>query len=168
MVWWLRSGRYAWSRLRRRLLESRYLNVVLPLASSVDEVRECLEQIEWTPDGIFHLWDCISYPQTTWKKKKDDCDGFSTLACELLTRIPGGGFEPVLVTAVMHPVSKSHTVCAFKQSDGYLSFFDNQYLREGYPDYEQVVEAISQRAERLVCWDVRSHSDFSLKEFHRV
>lgn len=37
-------------------------------------------------DRPLHLFDCVSYPQVTWAKKKDDCDGFSVLRLlELLT-----------------------------------------------------------------------------------
>jgi hypothetical protein len=36
--WWLRSGRYGWSRLRRRLFERKYLKVALPEAASLEEI----------------------------------------------------------------------------------------------------------------------------------
>ncbi len=167
LVWWLRSGRYGWSKIRRRLFEWVYLSKPLPEANSLEEIRACLEQVTWTRDGLLHLYDSISYPEATWVKKKDDCDGFSTLACELLRRL-GRDYKPVLATAIMRPVRKSHTVCVFNRPDGSFSFFDNEILKEGFTGYEQVIDEISRKAERLVCWDVRSHVDFTLKEFHRV
>jgi len=79
LIWWLHSGRYRWSWLRRRLFERRYLTMVLPEASSLEEIEASLRQITWTMDGPLHLFDCISYPQATWAKKKDDCDGFASV-----------------------------------------------------------------------------------------
>jgi len=110
LVWWLRSGRYGWSWLRRRLFERRYLTTVLPTVNSLEEIEACLRQITWTMDGPLHLFDCISYPHVTWAKKKDDCDGFSSLAAELLNRW-NPNCNPVLVTAMVRPIRDSHTVC---------------------------------------------------------
>ena len=107
LAWWLRSGRYKWSRLHRRLFERRYLNTVLPTVNSLKEVESSLKQITWTMDGPLHLFDCISYPQATWAKKKDDCDGFSSLAAELLNQW-NPNCNPVLVTAMVRPVRYSH------------------------------------------------------------
>ncbi len=78
LVWWLRSGRYGWSKLRRKVFERRYLSTTLPTTSSLEEIETCLKDVRWTMDGPLHLFDCISYPQTTWAKKKDDCDGFAS------------------------------------------------------------------------------------------
>jgi len=139
LVWWLRSGRYGWSKLRRKIFEWGYLKIPLPEVDSLGEIEACLKQVEWTMDGPLHSFDSISYPQVTWAKKKDDCDGFATLACELLTRLDSS-FNPLLVTAMMHPVRKSHTVCVFASPDGGLSFFDNDTLRDDCVTYFQVVE----------------------------
>lgn len=169
LVWWLRKGRYGWSRIRRRLFERGYLNSPLPEADSVEEIRLCLKKVTWTQDGPLHLYDSISYPQVTWATKKDDCDGFAVLACELLERL-GSDCNPVLATAMMRPFRKSHTVAVFARPDGSLSFFDNDLLKDGFTGYDQVINEIiiSRKAERLVCWDVRSHDNFTLKEFHRA
>ena len=119
-------------------------------------------------DGPFHLFDCISYPQVTWAKKKDDCDGFASLAAELLRRWDPN-CNPVLVTAMVRPFKASHTVCAFTLSEGRLSFFDNYSFRRGnYQIYDKVVASISRRAKRLVCWDVRNPATLDLLEFHRL
>ena len=166
LVWWLRTGRYRWSWLRRRLFERRYLSIALPTAGSLEEIEACLRQVTWTMDGPLHLFDCISYPQVTWAKKKDDCDGFASLAAELLHRW-NPNCNPVLVTAMLHPVQASHTVCAFVAPQGSLCFFDNYSLRcENCQTYGEVVTKISQHAQRLVCWDVRNATTLEMIEFH--
>ena len=168
LVWWLRSGRYKWSRLHRRLFERRYLNTVLPTVNSLKEVESSLKQITWTMDGPLHLFDCISYPQATWAKKKDDCDGFSSLAAELLNQW-NPNCNPVLVTAMVRPVRYSHTVCVFSSPQGNLCFFDNSSLHcEECHTYSEVVTRISEHTDRLVCWDVRNHATLELVEFHRI
>jgi len=167
LFWWLHSGRYRWSRLRRRLFERRYLATVLPAVSSLQEIEACLRQVKWTMDGPLHLFDCISYPQVTWAKKKDDCDGFASLAAELLYRW-NPNCNPVLVTAMLRPFRASHTVCAFVNPQGNLCYFDNATLRcDNVQTYNEVVARISQHAQRLVCWDVRNPITLEMLEFHR-
>jgi len=167
LAWWLKSGRYGWSRLRRRLFERRYLKVALPAAGSPEEIETHLKQVTWTMDGPLHLFDCISYPQVTWAKKKDDCDGFASLAAALL--LPWNpDCHPVLVTAMVRPFRASHTVCAFDAAPGGLYFFDNGSLRdEDCTTYAEIVEKISRQADRLVCWDVRDPDTLEMLEFHR-
>jgi len=168
LVWWLRSGRYRWSWLRRRLFERRYLTTVLPTVNSLEEIEACLRQVTWTMDGPLHLFDCVSYPNVTWAKKKDDCDGFSSLAAELLNRW-NPNCNPVLVTAMVRPVRDSHTVCVFISPQGNLCFFDNSSLRcENYQTYGEVVTRISKHTDRLICWDVRNPTTLELVEFHKV
>ena len=168
LTWWLRSGRYVWSKLRRRLFESRYLRVALPAANSLEEIEACVGLVNWTVEGPLHLFDCISYPQTTWAKKKDDCDGFASLAAEMLQRWQPD-CNPVLITAMVHPVQLSHTICAFATEQGALQFFDNKCLRkEGCQTYDDIVAKISTKAKRLICWDVRNPFTFEMIEFHRV
>jgi len=140
----------------------------MPRVNTLEEIRACLEQVTWTMDGPLHLFDSISYPQVTWAKKKDDCDGFSTLAAALLEQW-NPGCSPVLVTAMLRPVRKSHTVCVFTASVAGLWFFDNHILRkENCQTYDEVVGKISEGAKRLVCWDVRSPDSLELLEFHRL
>ncbi|MFH1002608.1 MAG: hypothetical protein V1780_00495 [Chloroflexota bacterium] len=168
LAWWLRRGRYGWSRLRRRLFEGRYLATALPAVSSLAEIQACLHQVTWTRDGPLHLFDSISYPQTTWVKKRDDCDGFASLAAALLARYDPAR-QPVLVTAMVRPVSLSHTVCAFRTAPDSLRFFDNDALRpENCRSYAEVVALISQPASRLVCWDVRDAATLEMIDFRRV
>jgi len=168
LVWWLRSGRYGWSRLRRRLFEGGYLSTPLPVVNSLDDVAACLKQVTWTADGLLHLYDSISYPQRVWKTRKDDCDGFACLAAALLQR-SGMSVRPVLVTAVVRPVKRAHTVCAFADQQGALRFFDNNVLRsEASASYADIIRSISAGAKRLVCWDVREPEAFQLIEFHEA
>ena len=151
--------------MHRRLFERRYVTTILPAVSSVEEVESCLRQVKWTMDGPLHLFDCISYPQVTWAKKKDDCDGFASLAAELLHRW-SPNCNPVLVTAILRPFRASHTVCAFKQNDS-LWFFDNYLLRrEDCQTYEEVVTKISKQPLSLVCWDVVKPDTLETLEFH--
>ena len=168
LVWWLQDSRYKWSWLRRRLCERRYLTTTLPSVSSLEEIEDCLKKVEWTMDGPLHLFDCISYPQVTWAKKRDDCDGFASLAAELLKQW-NPDCNPVLVTAMVRPIKASHTVCAFTAPQGSLWFFDNYLLRrEDYQAYGDVVAKFSQHAKKLVCWDVRNPITLEMIEFHKV
>ena len=168
LIWWLRGNRYKWSWFHRQLCERRYLSAVLPSVSSLEEIEACLRQVKWTMDGPLHLFDCISYPQVVWAIKKDDCDGFAVLAAELLKQW-NPNCNQVLVTAMVRPIRASHTVCAFAAPDGGLWFFDNYLLRrEDCQTYDDVVAKISQRARRLVCWDVRNPGSLEMLEFHKV
>lgn len=167
LVWWLRSGRYRWSRLRRRIFERRYLSTAIPTVSSLEEIEACLTQVTWTMDGPLHLYDSISYPEMVWARKKDDCDGFSTLAATLLQKWQPDT-SPVLLTTILRPVRNSHTVCGFKSPDGGFWFFDNYSLRRGdFPTCADIINEIKGEA-RLVCWDVRNPFTFELIEFHRA
>ena len=167
LTWWLHTGRYRWSWLHRQLGERRYLTIALPRVNSLEEIESCLKQVTWTGDGPLHLFDCISYPQVTWVKKKDDCDGFSNLASELLRQLEPD-YKPVLVTAMLRPIRRSHTVCAFHVSDGKLWFFDNAHLRRrDYETYAEIVDEITGQA-RVVCWDVVQPDTLKTIEFHRA
>ncbi len=141
--------------------------MALPEVSSLEDIEACLRQITWEGDGPLYLFDCISYPQTTWARKKDDCDGFASLGAELLRRWRPGT-APVLLTVGLRPLEQSHTVCVFTSEDGNLWFFDNQELRrEGCHTYGDVVSKISVRGRRLVCWDLKTPPDLKTIEFHR-
>jgi hypothetical protein len=133
----------------------------------LEDIETCLKQIAWSGDGLLHLYDSISYPQTVWTKKKDDCDGFAILAAELLQRwIPDAA--PVLVTAIVRPIKSSHTVCALRHGEGLL-FFDNDDLRRGdFQEYGDVVARFTQNAKSLVCWDVVKPDTLETLEFHRA
>lgn len=166
LIQWLRGGRYSWSKLRRWLFERKYLPTVLPEVDSLEDIEASLHLITWTMDGPLHLFDCISYSQTAWAKKKDDCDGFSIVAAELLSRW-NPGINPVLVTAIVHPVRYSHTVCAFTPQEGTLNYFDNYSLKsENLASYEDIIKSIT-KERQLVCWDVRNPFNFDMIEFHK-
>ena len=152
--------------MRRWLFERKYLKEPLPEADSLEDIEACLKQITWKMEGLLHLYDSISYPQTTWAKKEDDCDGFASLAAELLYRL-SSNYRPVLITTVIRPIAKSHTVCVFSNLRGNLWYFDNARLkREKYKTYDEIAFKVSQRGKSLVCWDVRNHYTFDLIEFH--
>ncbi|MFC1916305.1 hypothetical protein ACFLW4_06425 [Chloroflexota bacterium] len=168
LIWWLRTGRYSWSRIRRKLFERGYLKNPLPIVTSPEDIEARLRQVKWTMDGPLHLFDSISYPEVTWTKKKDDCDGFATLAAALLNQI-NKDYSPALVTVMMRPIRSSHTVCAFKTPLGGLWIFDNDSLRRvECRKYAEIAILISQQAERLVCWDVRNPATLDMIEFHKI
>lgn len=167
LILWLRSGRYRWSRLRRRLFERRYLRVALPSAGSLEEIEACLTQITWTMDGPLHLFDSISYPQTVWFKKRDDCDGFAILTAKLLQQWQADA-GPVLLTAMLRPMRSSHTVCSFRAPGGALWFFDNGSLRQGdFQTYAEIVAEIKGKA-KLVCWDILNPDTLQAIEFYKA
>ena len=137
----------------------------MPAADSLEQIEALLKQVTWTMDGPLHLFDAVSYPQTVWAKKRDDCDGFAVLAAALLRQWqPESG--PVLITAMLRPVRKSHTVCAFNVPGAGLWFFDNHTLRRGhYRTYADVAAEVQAKA-RMVCWDVVDPDTLQTLEFH--
>ena len=168
LIWWLRTGRYGWSEIRRRLFERGYLGKPLPTVTSLEDIEAQLHKVKWTMDGPLHLFDSISYPEATWIKKKDDCDGFATLAAALLTQL-NKEYSPVLVTVMIRPIRLSHTVCVFKSAPEGLWFFDNDSLRRvDCSKYDEIATIVGQQAERLVCWDVRNPDTLDMIEFHKV
>ena len=167
LIWWLRSGRYPWSRFRRRFGEAKYLKTTLPSVTSLEEIRNCLAKVTWTRDGLLHLYDAISYPETVWTKKKDDCDGFAVLAAALLRQWDPNS-KPVLITAMLKPMQRSHTVCGFYSSEQELRFFDNALLQqESFQGYAEIVDKVKGDA-KLICWDVVDPITLETVEFHRI
>lgn len=167
-TWWLRTGRYGWSGLRRKICERKYLATALPEISTLNEIKECLKQVTWTRDGPLHLYDSISYPETVWARKKDDCDGFAVLASALLKKWNPDS-KPVLITAIVRPVKQSHTVCVFLLPEGKYGVFDNASLHDAeYQSYQEVAIRISERSDKLICWDVRDPDEFDIIEFHKA
>jgi hypothetical protein len=165
MIWWLRRSRYIWSKMHRQLFERRYLSTVLPTVSSLEDIGLCLKQVRWTADRPLHLYDYISYPQTVWATKKDDCDGFAVLAAELLRRWDPVT-NPVIITAMVSPVELSHTVCAFRQG-GNLMYFSNDELCSGnFQGYGDIIADLMKPDRRLVCWDVVKPDTLETLEFH--
>jgi hypothetical protein len=166
-VFWLRYARYRWSRLRRRIERHRH-DVPLPAVSTIDDVRAALEQVRWVPDAAFHLYDAVSNPATTWAKKQDDCDGFAALAAELLTRIDVR-HAPMLVTVVVLPLRRAHTVCAFRSLDSNeVRVFDNARLvEERFDSLDGVVGYVARRGERAIAWDIVRPGDLRPVAFGR-
>jgi hypothetical protein len=137
------------------------------VASTLADIDTYLKQVTWTMDGPFHLFDAISYPQTVWAKKKDDCDGFAILAAALLQQWEPGA-KSVLLTAMLRPMRRSHTVCAFLVPGAGLWFFDNNLLRRGhYRTYAEIAAEVRGNA-KLVCWDVVDPDTLQALEFHRA
>jgi len=74
----------------------------------------------------------------------------------------------VLLTAMLRPMRRSHTVCGFSVPGAGLWFFDNGSLRRGhFRTYADIVTEIKGKA-RLVCWDVVDPDTLQTIEFHRA
>lgn len=86
LVWWRWKGRYTWSKYRRRIFELNSHRSTVPNVTTFNEIESRLGEITWVANGPFHLYDAISFPETVWKHKKDDCDGFSVIAAALLKK----------------------------------------------------------------------------------
>ena len=165
LIFWLQRGRYRWSGWRRKKFEAKYEKQPLPVADSLEQIEALLKQVTWTMDGLLHLFDAVSYPQTVWAKKRDDCDGFAVLAAALLRQWQPET-NPVLITAMLRPVRKSHTVCAFNVPGAGKWFFDNYTLRRGrYRTYEDIATEVRGKA-RMVCWDVVDPDTLQTLEFN--
>ena len=165
LTWWLHGPRYGWSKLHRRLFEGGFLSKPLPTVNSLEDIQACMRKIEYKKDSPWELFDCVSYPQRVWDKKKDDCDGYSVLAAELLSRW-NPETEPVMVTAMVAPIDDCHSVCVFKLG-GNLRYFNNKELvGTGFQGYKEIVAEISKRPKKLICWDVVKPDTLEVLEFH--
>jgi hypothetical protein len=102
LKWWLHGPRYGWSKFRRFMFERGFLKKPLPPVKTLSDIKSSLREITWTKDGFGELFDCISYPQRVWSKKKDDCDGFAILTAALLNQWDKKT-KPVIVTAMVSP-----------------------------------------------------------------
>ncbi len=168
LIGWLRYGRYPWSRLYRRLFEGRYRTGALPAVTSLDDIQRILSQVSWVRDDWRRLFDSVSYPQATWARQEDDCDGFACLAAALL-REWRPETRPVLLTVIVSPAKDSHTVCVFEQADGSRRFFDNKDLRpEEYHTFAEMAPEVRRNINRLVCWDIADPVTLKTLEFHRA
>jgi hypothetical protein len=166
LIWWLHGPRYSWSRLRRRLFERGFLSKPLPVVNSLEDIQTRLKEVNWKQDGLPQLFDCVSYPQRVWSKKKDDCDGFAILAAELLKRW-NPQTDPVMVTAMVAPMKNSHSVCVFNQGEN-LRYFSNEALNPGlFQNYREIVANFTP-PNRLICWDVVQPGTLEQLEFHVV
>jgi hypothetical protein len=166
---WLRWLRYPWSRTYRLVFERRYRNAPLPPATTIDEVRQVLASLTWMPDGPRHLYDAISYPGAVWARRRDDCDGYAILAATLLARIDSRS-APLLVTAIVLPVKRAHTVCAFREPgvEGFRAFDNARLLDTRFASLETVARYIARRGARGICWDVVRPADLRPLVFGRL
>lgn len=165
LTWWLHGPRYTWSRFRRALFEGGFLKKPLPAVNSLEDIQAFMIQVKWKRDMLPELFDCVSYPHRVWAKKKDDCDGFSVLAAELLSRW-SPETDPVMVTAMVAPLKNSHSVCVFKL-EGNLRYFNNETLKPGlFQSYADIVAEFTGPPNRLICWDVVRPCNLETLEFH--
>ena len=167
IIWWLKKGRYPWSRFVRKFERRGAALQPLPTVNSLSEIISLLKKITWTADSFLHLFDSISLPEVVWDKRRDDCDGFAILAAALLKKLDPAT-NPKIVTVMLLPIKESHTVCVF-QDNGELCFFDNKSLRRNnHQSFEEIVEWVLQnrRGKRIICWDVIEPESLQTLEFH--
>jgi hypothetical protein len=165
-IWWLKSARYRWSKLRCSLFEKGFLARPLPAVNSLQDIETCLQKVDWKMDCLPQLFDCVSYPQRVWDKKRDDCDGFAILSCALLSGW-SPDTNPLMITAMVAPIKNSHSVCVFKQNN-YLWYFSNKTLvQRNFSGYQEIVADFTS-GNRLICWDVVKPDTLKALEFHVV
>jgi hypothetical protein len=165
--WWLHGPRYGWSKFRRFLFERGFLKNPLPPVKTLADVQARLREITWTQDGFAELFDCVSYPQRVWSKKKDDCDGFSVLAAALLNKWDKKT-KPVIVTAMVSSLSYCHSVCVFKAGAKYRYFDNSRLVPKTFNSYKDVVDDFANKKTRLICWDVVKPDTLKELEYHVV
>ncbi len=122
---WLCGPRYYWSKFVRVCFESKYKkNVILPKVNTLFDIQQELTKISWTQDNIWKLFDVISYPETVYATKHDDCDGFATLVIHLLKQLNIKGYY---YTYIPRNWKQAHTICVFRYKS-FIYAFDNSYL----------------------------------------
>ena len=85
---------FLWSRLMRRVYESKYIGKPIHQFKDILELQRFMVDWMWRPDPFWVGWDMTSVPAAVEarasdsdKKNDDDCDGFAVYACEALNQI---------------------------------------------------------------------------------
>lgn len=167
LKWWLHGPRYGWSKFRRCLFERGFLNVELPKVETLDDIIEKLHKVEWKKDWIPELFDCVSYPQRVWKRRKDDCDGFAVLAAALLKQLKTPS-NPIMVTAMVNSINNCHSVCVFETDEGFKYFSNWELNPNTFNSYEEIVKDFVGTKYRLICWDEVDPDTLKQLKFHPV
>ena len=135
--------------------------------ANLDDVQARLSEVTWAPDGPSHLWDAVRTARAVWTDKRDDCDGFAVLAAALVEQALLG-CDPVLLTVVVRPLRRAHTVCLFRGEDGRLRMFDNERLREEtFATFAEAADLVARRGDTPICWDVVDPETLRVREFSR-
>jgi len=154
-----------------RLAELRYLGKELPTVTNLQDVENRCREVTWTPDWKLapHVklrrlwWDCLSYAETVWARKKDDGDGFAILACELCKQL---GIKAYILSVFTSPGQYSHAV-AFGRHSGNPFMFNNGRLV--WFDAAHTVEHVVQNAASghdVVAWSLEDHETGELVRLH--
>jgi hypothetical protein len=165
--WWLHGPRYGWSKFRRFMFERGFLKNPLPAVANLEDIQRRLIDVHWKQDGLAEGFDCVSYPQRVWTKKRDDCDGFAILAAALLKGLPTPT-NPVIVTAMVSSLYHCHSVCVFRDGAKYRYFSNYELCPKTFNSYQEVVDDFRNPQYRLVCWDVVKPDTLKQLEFHIV
>lgn len=132
---WLSGPRYYWSRFKRSIFERKYKkNIKLPKVKDLKDIILQLRYITWTQDSIWNLFDCVSYPETTFATKKDDCDGFATLAMHLLKQLD---ITSYYYTYIPTNWKRAHTVCIFRYNHVIYRFDNDRLVASRFTDFEK-------------------------------
>jgi hypothetical protein len=167
LKWWLHGPRYSWSKFRRFMFERGFLKKPLPPVKTLADIQSSLREITWVKDGLGELFDCISYPQRVWSKKKDDCDGFAILTAALLNQWDKNT-KPVIVTAMVSSMTHCHSVCVFQLGGG-LRYFSNKELSpKTFASYKKIVADFVNPSYRLICWDIVEPNTLKQREFNVI
>lgn len=165
--WWLHGPRYGWSKFRRFIFERGFLKNPLPQVKTLADVQTCLREITWKQDGLAEGFDCVSYPQLVWTKKRDDCDGYAVLAAALLNQWDKKT-NPVIVTAMVSSLYHCHSVCVFEMGGGFKYFSNKELSPKIFTSYQAIIADFVNPAYQLVCWDVVEPDRLKQREFHIV
>lgn len=171
-VFYLWARRYWSAILRVPELPYRWFTK-LPSVESLEDIEKVSSEVKWVADWTLapHVklrrfwWDCLSYPQTVWARKKDDCDGFAILNCELGTQI---GIKMYILSVVMEPRELSHAVAYGKQGATPFMFTNGRLVMfEDDRTLEDVVQTVAAPAKRILAWSLEDHKTGELVRLHR-
>lgn len=177
---WLRYLKPSWSHFRWR---DRLAGDTLPVPKNIitradiqSFLNECYPVFDWTMDDITQLTDSFKplpyiYNEYYDAKKaggstkfKDDCDGFHSVVYHVLN---ANSIECALITLVTKPFTKSHTMCAYKATEGGRTVYyviDYNWIRGVYTSLEDFVNAYK----LPVCYWQLDKYDYGNRKFYYV
>lgn len=177
---WLRYIKPSWSHFRWR---DRLAGDTLPVPKNIitradiqSFLNECYPVFEWTMDGITELTDSyrpLPYLYNEYydakkagsgNKFKDDCDGYHSVVWHVLNY---NSIECALITLVTKPFTKSHTMCAYKATEGGRTVYyviDYNRIRGVYTSLEDFVNAYK----LPVCYWQLDKYDYGNRKFYYV
>ena len=154
---WLRYIKPSWSHFRWR---DRLAGDTLPVPKNIitradiqSFLNECYPVFDWTMDDITQLTDTfypLPYIYNEYydakkagggNKFKGDCDDYHSVVWHVLNY---NSIDCALITLVTKPFTKSHTMCAYKATEGGRTVYyviDYNWIRGVYTSLEDFVNA---------------------------